>query len=118
MRKAGSAPSKFQCPSLKTRMSDHAPTTYRRPESLAAASRQYAPGVAIIANGDLHHLDNARRVLEHSADLLAIGKSALVNSNLPQKLATGQPLKEFSPEILSPIANVKEAELAADYLGQ
>ncbi|EJM62073.1 oxidoreductase [Pseudomonas sp. GM48] len=80
-------------------------------ESLASAARRFAPGVAIIANGDLHQFDRARQLLADSADLVAIGKAALANPDLPQRLANGQPLNEFSSEMLTPIANIKEAEV-------
>lgn len=80
--------------------------------SLVTFARRYAPGAAIIANGSLHDPDRARAVLDDGADILTLGRGALANPDLPNRLKKGAPLREFDPSILGPIANIKESELA------
>lgn len=80
--------------------------------SLAAAARRHAPKTFLIANGDLHYVEEARILLEATADVAAIGKAALANPNLPLKLAAGEALADFSPDMLTPLASVRETELA------
>ncbi len=41
-----------------------------------------------------------------------MGKGALANPDLPQLLRQGEPLRDFDPAILGPIANIKDSELA------
>lgn len=79
--------------------------------SLVSLARQYAPGVSIIANGNLHQGDRATQMREYGADIIAFGRSALASPNLPEKLAMGSELTDFDPDILSPIANIKPKEL-------
>lgn len=81
-------------------------------KSLVSLARESAPGVAIIANGNLHLDDKAVTSLDEGADVIALGKAALANPDLPIKLATGTQLAEFDSSILGPIANIKKEELA------
>ncbi|RMV81227.1 Oxidoreductase, FAD/FMN-binding protein [Pseudomonas amygdali pv. tabaci] len=80
--------------------------------SLVELARRYAPGVALIANGGLHDPEKADQVLHQGADIIAVGKGALANPDLPQLLRQGEPLRDFDPAILGPIANIKDSELA------
>lgn len=82
--------------------------------SLVSLSRRYAPEIALIANGDLHRAEHASSVLEEGADIIAIGKAALANPDLPRRFANTQRLNEFDPSILGPIANIKNSELVPD----
>lgn len=80
--------------------------------TLVELARKYAPNARIIANGGLHDLENAKAVLEAGADIITLGRGALANPDLPNRLAVQEPLREFDPVILGPIANVKDSELA------
>lgn len=79
--------------------------------SLVELARRYAPQVAIIANGGLDIPQHAEKVLRDGADMIALGKAALANPDLPHRLATHTALDEFDPSILGPIANIKDSEL-------
>ncbi|CAM3834671.1 12-oxophytodienoate reductase 2 [Pseudomonas reidholzensis] len=80
--------------------------------SLVALARRYAPAASLIANGGLHDSEGAEAVLAAGADMIALGKSALANPDLPTRLAGGKPLAAFDASLLGPIANIKESELA------
>lgn len=79
--------------------------------SLVSLARQYAPGVAIIANGNLHQDERASECLDQGADVIAFGRGALANPDLAQKFKQNEKLTEFDPNILGPIANIKQQEL-------
>ena len=66
---------------------------------------------AIFANGSLHNVDEAVAALDDGADIVTIGRGALVNPDLPRRLANRDTLNDFDPTILGPIANIKETEL-------
>ncbi|WP_095097376.1 NADH:flavin oxidoreductase [Pseudomonas sp. Irchel 3A5] len=80
--------------------------------SLSRLAKRFAPGIAIITNGGLHDPARIAQALEEGGDMIAIGKAALANPDLPDKLQKGIALDEFDAAILGPIANIKEAELA------
>lgn len=80
--------------------------------SLVALARRYAPGVPVIANGSLHSLERANGALLDGADLVAQGKGALSNPDLPRLYAYGGEPRPFDGAILGPIANIKNCELA------
>lgn len=75
-------------------------------------ARRYAPGVTIIANGNLHHDGHANEALQFGADLVTLGKGVLANPDFPLRLSAGAKLREFDGSILSPIANIKTSELS------
>ncbi|WP_315388369.1 NADH:flavin oxidoreductase [uncultured Stenotrophomonas sp.] len=81
-------------------------------ESLAALARRYAPGVPLIANGGLHDLARAGQLLDQGADIVALGRGALANPDLPRRIQNGEPLRQFDASILGPIADIKGSELA------
>ncbi|RON10204.1 NADH:flavin oxidoreductase [Pseudomonas brassicacearum] len=81
-------------------------------ESLVALARRFAPGVSIIANGSLHSVERANGVLQDGADIVAQGRGALSNPDLPQVYAHGGEPRVFDSAILGPIANIKASELA------
>ncbi len=59
-------------------------------------------GLPVIANGGLEDYDlSAKVLLEGEADFLAIGKSAMSNPDLPNRIANQQTLKEFTFELFS-----------------
>jgi 2,4-dienoyl-CoA reductase-like NADH-dependent reductase (Old Yellow Enzyme family) len=81
-------------------------------DSLVALARRYAPGVPIIANGGLHDLERAVDVLASGADVIALGRSALANPDMPKLLARAAQPRAFDGSILGPIADIKPEELA------
>ena len=81
-------------------------------DSLVTLARRYAPGVAIIANGGLHDVERAGEVLAAGADVVALGRGALANPDLPQRLARELAPRAFDSAILGPIADIKAQELA------
>jgi 2,4-dienoyl-CoA reductase-like NADH-dependent reductase (Old Yellow Enzyme family) len=81
-------------------------------DSLVALARRYAPDVTIIANGTLHSPERAAEILNHGADIVALGRGALANPDLPHVFEQGDALREFDSAILAPIADVKDSELA------
>lgn len=81
--------------------------------SLAALAKKYGT-VPVIANGNLEDPEKAEQLLaKGEADLITLGKGALANHDWPQRVAKGQALQEFNPEILGPKANIKEQEIQA-----
>ncbi len=67
--------------------------------NLTALARQLT-SLPIIANGGLHDIDLANSIIQDGhADLIAIGKTALLNPDLPQKLAAGKTIDDFTFDI-------------------
>lgn len=59
-------------------------------------------GLPVIANGGLENSVLSEKVLsDGEADFLAIGKSAMLNPDLPNRMANQQALKEFTFELFS-----------------
>ena len=59
-------------------------------------------GLPVIANGGLHDPALAHNILSNEeADFIAIGKTALTNPDLPQKIATGEKCKDFTFDVFS-----------------
>ncbi|WP_338665338.1 NADH:flavin oxidoreductase [Pararoseomonas sp. SCSIO 73927] len=80
--------------------------------TLVHLARKHAPRAVIIANGSLHDAGRAVLALEDGADIVALGRGALANPDLPGRLAARSPLREFDPAILGPIADIKDRELS------
>jgi 2,4-dienoyl-CoA reductase-like NADH-dependent reductase (Old Yellow Enzyme family) len=80
--------------------------------SLATLAKTYAPDVTIIANGSLHDIDRATQMLRSGVDVIALGRGALANPDLPRLLAAGESPRPFDSAILGPIADIKDSELA------
>lgn len=81
-------------------------------ESLLVLARRYAPNVAIIANGSLHEIERTEEALANGADIVALGRGALANPDLPKVFDEQRTPKAFDAAILGPIANIKDSELA------
>lgn len=79
--------------------------------SLVALARRFAPDMPLIANGGVQNSSHANQVMHDGADIIAIGKAALANPDLPHLLANNQAGKAFDPALLGPIANIKDSEL-------
>jgi 2,4-dienoyl-CoA reductase-like NADH-dependent reductase (Old Yellow Enzyme family) len=81
-------------------------------QTLVHLAKKYAPKAVVIANGSLHDIERAKSVLNDGADIVTLGRGALANPDLPNRLVARSPLNEFDPVILGPIADIKESELA------
>lgn len=79
--------------------------------TLADLARRYAPNVIIITNGSLHDIVRSEQLLDESADIIAYGRGALSNPDLPMRVQAGQELRAFDQSILGPIASIKDSEL-------
>lgn len=68
-------------------------------------------GLPVIANGGMHDLDQAAQLLEGGhADVLSLGRGALANPDLPNKVAGGHELETFDHAMLQPRASLENAE--------
>ncbi|MGW7276144.1 oxidoreductase [Streptomyces sp. NPDC054864] len=68
-------------------------------------------GLPVIANGGMHDLDQAAQLLEGGhADVLSLGRGALANPDLPNRVAAGHELETFDHAILQPRASLDNAE--------
>jgi 2,4-dienoyl-CoA reductase-like NADH-dependent reductase (Old Yellow Enzyme family) len=84
-----------------------AETTYPDGTSYTGLAKQIT-GVPVIANGGLHQAELARQVLEEGhADLLAIGKAAMANPDLPLRIQGGESIIPFHPRMIKPNANIE-----------
>ncbi|UIN35076.1 NADH:flavin oxidoreductase [Methylobacterium oryzae] len=81
-------------------------------DSLVALARRYAPNLSLLANGGFQEASKAEAVVEAGADIVAFGKAALANPDLPNRIGAARDLAPFDPAILGPIADIKERELA------
>lgn len=81
-------------------------------DSLIALARRYAPEVTIIANGSLHDIDRAAEALGLGADIVALGRGALANPDMPRVFEQRREPRAFDGAILGPIADIKDSELA------
>ena len=78
--------------------------------SLAAIARRHG-SIPVIANGSLHDPAAAADMLERGvADLISLGRGALTHADWPRRAQKGQPLKEFDRALLSPIADLANAD--------
>ncbi|NID14687.1 hypothetical protein HBF32_04310 [Luteibacter yeojuensis] len=66
----------------------------------------------IIANGSLHDIDRAEALIGSGVDMVALGRGALANPDMPSRLVAGRELRSFDSSILGPVADIKESELA------
>lgn len=80
-------------------------------ESLVLLASRHAPGIPIIANGNLHTDARAEDALSQGAAIAAMGRGALANPDLPQRMQNRCELRPFDSTILGPIANIKDSEL-------
>jgi 2,4-dienoyl-CoA reductase-like NADH-dependent reductase (Old Yellow Enzyme family) len=83
------------------------------PRSLTSLARDFAPDVAIIANGHIDTLADADHMLESGAtDLVAIGKAALANRDWPAAARSGRPLEApLAPSAFGDLATVQDWEI-------
>ncbi|WP_104668642.1 NADH:flavin oxidoreductase [Ensifer adhaerens] len=79
--------------------------------SLVALARRHAPRLFLIANGSLHDLARAEDVMEAGADMIALGRGALVNPDWPLLTAKRSDLRPFALPFLAPVSDIKDSEL-------
>ncbi len=78
--------------------------------SLAALAKRYAQ-LPVLANGSLHDPKRAVELLANGeADVVSLGRGALTHADWPVRLRAASPLAEFDPALLSPIADLANAE--------
>lgn len=78
--------------------------------SLAALARQHA-GLPVLANGSLHDPERAAAMLAvGAADMVTLGRGALAHADWPQRVRSGATLREFDRRILSPLADLANAD--------
>lgn len=76
--------------------------------SYTSLARQIV-NVPVIANGGLHKVDRAKRVLDEGhADLFSIGKAALGDPSLPLKLKAGINPNAFDPDSIRVSASIRD----------
>lgn len=73
-------------------------------------------GLPVIANGGMHDAELSTQVIgDGHADLVSVGKAALVNPDLPRRLAEGRELEKFDHALLEPMVtldNVRRRRVA------
>lgn len=78
--------------------------------SLAALARRHGT-VPVIANGSLHAPAEAVGMIEREeADLISLGRGALTHADWPRRVRAGQALDVFDPALLSPLADLANAD--------
>jgi 2,4-dienoyl-CoA reductase-like NADH-dependent reductase (Old Yellow Enzyme family) len=89
----------------------YAPAFGGQGPSLAALAKQHS-GLPVIANGHLDDPETAVSMLvDHAADVVALGKAALGNRDWPDRVKNGRPLDELDARLFAPVADVKDWEL-------
>lgn len=78
--------------------------------SLASLAREHAR-LPVIANGSLHHPERATAmVAADEASLVSLGRGALANADWPRRVDAGLAVSEFNRTLLSPVADLENAE--------
>ncbi|BBY17391.1 oxidoreductase [Mycolicibacterium litorale] len=74
--------------------------------TITALAREVS-GLPVMANGGMHDPGQAADVLDGGhADLLSVGRGALANPDLPQRLAAGAELIPFEHAMIQPMATI------------
>lgn len=85
--------------------------------SLAALAKRHG-AVPVIANGSLHTPAAAAGMVGRGeADLVSLGRGALTHADWPQRVRSGQTLQDFDRALLSPIADLANADRLLGYSG-
>ncbi len=78
--------------------------------SLAALARRHA-GLPVVGNGSLHDPARAAAMVANGeADLVSLGRGALTHADWPRRVREGKVILDFDPGILSPIADLDNAQ--------
>jgi 2,4-dienoyl-CoA reductase-like NADH-dependent reductase (Old Yellow Enzyme family) len=82
--------------------------------SLAALAKAHA-GLPVIANGALHDPARATAMLRSGeADMVALARGALANTDWPERVRDGRAILEFDRESLSPLADLASSDARTD----
>ena len=80
---------------------------WKTENNLAYYAKKYFEGL-VIACGGLHNPEKAENVLKNNeADMVAVGKGAIANPNLPNDIRSNKELLEFVPEMIRPLATIE-----------
>lgn len=80
---------------------------WKTEHNLAYYAKKYFEGL-VIACGGLHNPEKAENVLKNNeADMVAVGKGAIANPNLPNDIHSNKKLLEFAPEMIRPLATIE-----------
>lgn len=78
--------------------------------SLAALAK-HTSRLPVIANGSLHDPARAAILVEGGdADVVSLGRMALTHADWPRRVREGEPIGAFDPGMLSPIADLANAD--------
>ncbi len=78
--------------------------------SLTALAKRHVH-VPVLANGSLHECDRAAQmVASGQSDFVSLGRGALTHHDWPRRLESGLPLDAFDRAILSPMADLANAD--------
>ena len=78
--------------------------------NLASLAKEYS-GITVIGCGGLHDHIKAQGVLEDGdVDFIAIGKGALADASLPNKIFAGTHPLEFNQDMISPVATIANTQ--------
>lgn len=78
--------------------------------SLAAIARRHVR-VPVLANGALHDPEQAVGMLKRGeADFVSLGRGALTHADWPRRVAEARPLEPFDRGLLSPVADLENAD--------
>jgi 2,4-dienoyl-CoA reductase-like NADH-dependent reductase (Old Yellow Enzyme family) len=78
--------------------------------SLAALAKRHA-GIPVLANGSLHEGGRAAQMIASGqSDFISLGRGALTHHDWPRRMERGLPLEPFDKAILSPIADLANAD--------
>ncbi|WCK52995.1 NADH:flavin oxidoreductase [Aneurinibacillus sp. Ricciae_BoGa-3] len=78
--------------------------------TLAELAKKYG-NTTVIVNGNLDQPSDAEEALTKGSDIIALGKAALANHDWVKKAKSGQSIEEFTGDVLSPDAILKDKEL-------
>jgi len=74
--------------------------------NLASLAKEYS-GITVVGCGGLHDHIKAQKIVEDGdADFIAIGKGALADASLPNKISAGTDPLQFNPDMISPVATI------------
>lgn len=83
---------------------------FQQGPSLASLARRHS-GLPVLANGSLHDPRRAEELVsEHGMDMITLGRGALAHADWPRRVAEGLDLDEFDRSILSPLADLENAD--------
>lgn len=68
-------------------------------------------GKTVIVNGGMHDIELAQQLISnHEADIVSIGRAAITNPDLPEKIKNGVPLTPFFKELIKDSLTLKHTK--------